>query len=125
MKPIIAGTLASITALGLLAACGSDSKSSASTASTVSVAGGDSTPSTGFVFPTELTVPAGANIPSGATLPSGAIDTMIAQFEAAGMKVDKACFTALLKDDALRKLAEAGGTPTPDVIKKFFSCLSA
>ena len=115
MKPIIAGVLASITALGLLAGCGSDSKSSATS---------NSTASTGFVIPEELTIPAGASIPSGASFPTAAIDAMIAQFEAAGMKVDKACFTALLKDDSLRKLVEAGGTPNQDVIKKFFSCLA-
>lgn len=123
MKSIITGALASITALGLLAGCGSDSKSSA-TSDSVSNATNDSTASTGFVFPTELTVPAGVSIPSGASLPEAAIDAMIAQFEAAGMKVDKACFAALLKDDSLRKLVEAGGTPNPDVIKKFFTCLS-
>ena len=115
MKPIITGVLASIAALGLLAGCGSDAKSSATS---------DSTPTTGFVSPTELTIPPGASIPSGVSLPTAAIDAMIAQFEAAGMKVDKACFTALLKDDSLRKLVEAGGTPNQDVIKKFFSCLA-
>ena len=121
MKPIITGLLASIAALGLLAGCGSDAKSSATTASGAT---SDSTPTTGFVFPAELTIPPGASIPSGASLPTAAIDAMIAQFEAAGMKVDKACFTALLKDDSLRKLVEAGGTPNQDVIKKFFSCLA-
>jgi ABC-type glycerol-3-phosphate transport system substrate-binding protein len=98
MKPFIAGALASITALGLLAGCGSDAKSSAVTER--------------------------GTIPVGETLPQEVIDKAIADFEAAGMKVDKACFTALLKDDSLRQLAEAGGTPTPDVIKKFFTCLS-
>ncbi|MEO8264528.1 MAG: hypothetical protein ABI706_03360 [Ilumatobacteraceae bacterium] len=120
MKPIITAVLASIAGLGLLAGCGSDAKSSATTASGAT---SESTPTTGFVFPGELTIPPGASISSGVSLPTAAIDAMIAQFEAAGMKVDKACFEALLKDDSLRKLVEAGGTPNQDVIKKFFSCL--
>ena len=41
------------------------------------------------------------------------IDQMIAQFEAAGMKVDKECFTALLSDEALREMVAAGGQGTP------------
>ena len=36
---------------------------------------------------------------------------MIAQFEAAGMKVDKACFTELLADDGLRKLVRPAERP--------------
>ena len=39
------------------------------------------------------------------------IDQMISQLEANGMKVDKACFTALLQDESLRKLVEASGAP--------------
>jgi hypothetical protein len=42
------------------------------------------------------------------------------------MKVDKACFTALLTDESVRKLVEAGstGTPTPELTQKFLACLS-
>ena len=53
------------------------------------------------------------------------IDLMISQLEANGMKVDKACFTALLQDESMRKLAEAsGGTPSPELIQKFISCMT-
>jgi hypothetical protein len=42
------------------------------------------------------------------------------------MKVDKACLTNLLKDDAVRKLvAASGATPSADVIAKFYTCLVA
>ena len=40
------------------------------------------------------------------------------------MKVDKACFTALLQDESLRKMVEAGGAPNQEAIQKFFTCLS-
>ena len=60
-------------------------------------------------------------------MPQATIDLMISQFEANGLKVDKACFTALLKDPALTKLVEAssGGTPSPEVIQKFIGCLGS
>jgi hypothetical protein len=138
MKSIVAGVLATITAVGLLSACGDDVKLTVPQ---------DTTPSTGFVIPddvtlpddvtipSDITLPDGVTLPDGATIPAGAlpsdvsiptevIDQMIAQFEAAGMKVDKECFTALLKDESLRKLVEAGGTPNQEAIQKFFSCIS-
>lgn len=118
MNRIVAVSLPSIVVLGLLSACG-DSKSASS--STVS----DSAPTgTGFVFPEETSTVPGAN-PSGATVPQATIDLMISQFEANGLKVDKACFTALLKDPAMIKLVEAssGGTPTPEIIQKFVGCI--
>jgi hypothetical protein len=138
MKSIVAGTLASIAVLGLLTACGDDPKSTSGSDATVAVdasntvdAGttvdtSDATDSTGFVSPydpTGATIPAGA-LPSDATIPQQVIDQMITQFEQAGMKVDKACFTNLLKDESLRKMVEAGGTPSQDVVQKFFTCLS-
>ena len=63
---------------------------------------------------------------AGGTIPEATIDLMIAQFEANGLKVDKACFTALLSDESMRKLvaASSGGTPSPEVIQKFISCMT-
>lgn len=117
MKPIVAGLFASITILTLLPACGSDSKTAApSTSATVP----------GLTLPDEASLPSGVSLPSDFTIPEQTIDLMIQQFEAAGMKVDRACFTALLSDDSVRKLVEAGstGTPTPELTQKFFACLS-
>jgi hypothetical protein len=132
MKSIVAGALATITALGLLSACGDDVKLTVPD---------DTTVSSGVVIPDDVTLPAGITLPDGITIPDDVtipagglpadvsipqevIDQMIAQFEAAGMKVDKACFTALLKDESLRKLVEAGGTPNQDAIQKFFTCIT-
>ncbi|HEX3089029.1 MAG TPA: hypothetical protein VHQ23_10260 [Ilumatobacteraceae bacterium] len=131
MKRIVAGALATIATLGLLSACGSDSPS-ASNVSTVGASSNtpfNSTDSTGVVFPEEVTIPPGLTLPNGSidlsniSVPEQVIDQMIAQFEAAGMKVDKACFTALLQDESLRKLVESGTAPNQDVIKKFITCL--
>lgn len=119
MKRLAAVALTPIAALVLLSACG-DSKSAApSTAS-------DSVPSTGFLFPDEITTPPGVTF-SGITVPEATIDQMIASFEANGIKVDKACFTALLKDDSMRKLVEAskGATPSPELVQQFIKCLAA
>ena len=126
MKSIVAGALATIATLGLLSACGDDVKLTAPNDSTVSsavVLPGDVT------IPPDVTLPAGVSLPDGSiptniSVPEAIIDQMIAQFEAAGMKVDKACFTNLLKDESLRKMVEAGGAPNQDAIQKFFSCLS-
>ncbi len=131
MKPIICGVLASIAALGLLSACGGDDP--LTLPPDVTTQTGDTLPP-GITLPTDitlpggvtipdLTIPEGASIPSDLSVPQELIDVMIAQFEAAGMKVDKECFTKLLSDDGLRKLVAAGGTPTPEVIQKFFSCI--
>jgi hypothetical protein len=138
MKPIITGVLASIAALGLLSACGGDDVLTLPTDVTtetgdtlptdITLPGGISIPDItlpgGITIP-DITIPAGASIPSDLSVPQELIDVMIAQFEAAGMKVDKECFTKLLADDGLRKLAEAGGTPSPEVIQKFFTCIQA
>ena len=119
MRPIVAGLFASITALTLLPACGSDSKTAATAATNVTAPD--------FTFADEKSVPAGVTIPTGFTVPQQTIDLMIKQFEAAGMKVDKACFTALLSDESVRKLVEAGtsGTPSAELVQKFFTSLSA
>jgi uncharacterized lipoprotein len=133
MKRIVAGALATIATLGILSACGSDDKESAPDDTRVSAE---------VTLPGDLTIPPGLSLPdvslpdlslpdgslpidiSDISVPEQVIDQMIAQFEAAGMKVDKACFTALLKDESLRKMVEAGGAPNQDAIKKFFTCLS-
>jgi hypothetical protein len=79
----------------------------------------------GLTLPGGGSLPSGVSLPSDFTIPQQTIDLMIQQFEAAGMKVDKACFTALLSDESVRKLVEAGssGTPTPELTQKFFACL--
>jgi hypothetical protein len=123
MNRLVAGALTSIAAVGLLSlsAC-SDSKSASPT-----VVSDSATTGTGSLVPDEVTIPPGVTIPSsGLTVPQATIDLMIAQFEQNGIKVDKACFTALLKDDSLRKLLEAssGATPSPEVIQKFVGCLA-
>jgi hypothetical protein len=123
MKPIVAGLLASITTLTLLSACGSDSKTAAPTTS--GTVPGSTLPDEA-TLPDVATLPSGVSLPSDFTIPEQTIDLMIKQFEAAGMKVDKACFTALLTDESVRKLVEAGstGTPTPELTQKFLACLS-
>ncbi len=138
MKPIITGLLASIASLGLLAACSGDNKLTLPTNVTVpadaSLPADATLPSItvptnitlpdGVTIPDSVTIPAGISIPTDFSVPQEAIDLMIKQFEAAGMKVDKDCFTKLLSDDSLRKLVAAGGAPTPEVIQKFFKCIT-
>ncbi len=121
MKPIITGILASLAAVGLLAGCGSDAKLTIPKASTdVTLPGGATVPS----LPTDFTVPPGASFPTG-SIPAAIIDQMITQFEAAGMKVDRACLENLMQDDSLRKLVEAQSTPSAEVITKFMACFKA
>ena len=117
MKPIITGLLASMAALGLLSACGSDSKLAVPT--TVTVPAGITLPA-GVTLPTGITLPGGVSIPD--SIPQATVDLFLAQLEASGMKIDKACFTALLNDQSLRKLVAGGGTPAPETIAKFVSC---
>ena len=129
MKPVVAAALASIAALGMLSAC-SDTKSSSRpivSGPTVSGPTVSGPPGSGFVFPEETTTVPGGTA-TGLTVPQATIDLMIAQFEANGLKVDKACFTALLKDPTLLKLVSAssgGATPSPEVIQKFIGCLGS
>ena len=114
MKRIVAGLLASIAAVGLLSACGGDDLTLPTATDSAD----------GAVLPgADITIPEGA-LPSDASIPEEAIDLMIAQFEAAGMKVDRDCFVALLADESLRDLVAAGGTATPEAIEKFFSCIA-
>ena len=112
MKPIITGLLASIAALGLLSACGSDSKLTVPTSVTVPA---------GVTLPTGITLPDGVSIPD--SIPQATVDLFLAQLEASGMKIDKACFTALLNDASLRKMVAGGGTPAPETIAKFVACI--
>jgi len=69
------------------------------------------------------------SLPPDFTIPQETIDLMITQFEAAGMKVDRECFTKLLSDESLRKLVEdagkGSGSLSPEIITKFLGCLSA
>ncbi len=125
MKRLVAAALACVATLGLLSACGDDIKSSSPPTVPASVLPGETLP--GETLPGETTVP-GETIPSSGavgTVPESMIDLMIAQFEANGLKVDKACFTALLQDESMRKLvAASGGTPSPELIQKFISCMT-
>ena len=115
MKRIVAGLLASIAAVGLLSACGGDDLTLPTATDSAD----------GAVLPgADITIPDGDVLPSDVSIPQEAIDLMIAQFEAAGMKVDRDCFVALLADESLRDLVAAGGTATPEAIEKFFSCIA-
>jgi hypothetical protein len=132
MKPIVAGVLASIAALGLWTACGDDPVKTLPTSNTipteVTFPGGITIPED-ITIPDDVTIPEGdtvpAGIPSDASIPEALIDQMIAQFEAAGMNVDKECFTNLLSDESLRNLVTAGGAPSQEVMQKFFACIKA
>jgi hypothetical protein len=123
---------------GLLAACADAPKISVTdrTASD-SGAGADVTIPPGLSLP-DLTLPdisipdvslPAISLPPDFTIPQETIDLMISQFEAAGMKVDRACFTKLLSDESLRKLVEdagkGSGSLSPEIITKFLGCLSA
>ena len=132
MKPIIAGALATIVSLGLLTGCGNDLKvtvptaASTPSAATLPTDGSATTGLTlpaGLTIPDNITIPAAGSLPSDLSIPEAAIDQMLTQMAAAGMNIDKVCFTALLKDSGLRKLVEAGGTPTPEVLAKFIACV--
>ena len=137
MKPIVAGVLASIAALGLLTACGDDPIATVPTNNTIptdvtfpdglTLPGDVTIPDDisipgDITIPDDITIPAGS-IPSDASIPEALIDQMIAQFEAAGMNVDKACFTELLSDESLRNLVAAGGAPSQEAMQKFFACI--
>ena len=147
MKQIVAGMLASVAALALVSACGSDDDSTtATTATTAGAPAADTTATTTSAAAAEtipaatlpggtipggtipggpggLTIPPGA-IPSDLSIPQQAIDQMLSQMEAAGIKVDRACFTTLLQDEALRKVVAAGGTPSPEVMQRFAACIT-
>ena len=147
MKQISRGVLVAAASLALLSACGSDDDSTTpTTATTPAATAADTTATTtsatvagtiaagtvadgtlpGGTIPSAsggLTIPPGA-IPSDLSIPEQAIDQMLSQMEAAGIKVDRACFTALLEDDDIRKVVAAGGTPSPEVVAQFTSCIT-
>lgn len=76
-------------------------------------------------LPPGFTIPPGGTFPSNITIPTQVIDVMMAQLEAAGMKVDRPCLEALLKDPAFRSVVMTGSTPSSDMIQKLISCLRA
>jgi hypothetical protein len=129
---IAAALLASVACIGLLSACGDDDKVTITTnasAPDLSTADTDAADTDAADAPaaSSADAPGTETLPSDFTVPQETIDLMIAQFEAAGMKVDKECFTALLSDEGLRELAAAGGqgTPSPELTQKFLACMSA
>ena len=132
MKPIVAGVLASVAALGLITACGDDPIKTLPTSNSIPT--GVTFPE-GVTLPDDSTIPDDITIPDDVTIPAGAasdisipealIDQMVAQFEAAGMNVDKECLTDLLSDESLRNLVVESGTPSPEVMQKFLACLKA
>ncbi len=112
MKPIITGVLASIAVVGLLSACADDSKTTSSGSSAgVTLAPGEpgETLPGGATLPSDVTILPGGSLPSDFSIPTEAIDQLIASFEAAGVKVDRACFEDLLKDDEFRNIVDIGG----------------
>ena len=138
MKRILVVTVALAAVFGLLASCSDGPKLSVPTERTTPDLGA------GVTIPTDITVPdlslpdfsipdlsipnlslPDVSLPTGFTIPAETIDLMIKQFEAAGMKVDRACFTALLSDASLRNLIEGdNGSPSPEIIQKFLACVS-
>lgn len=141
MKRIFVVTVGLAATVGLLSSCGNDGKLGVPTAQTAAGSGdaGAATLPSDVTLPDlslpDLSIPnlsipdlslPDISIPTDFTVPQEAIDLMITQFEAAGMKVDRACFTALLSDESLRKLVTAGdnGSPSPEVIQKFLACIT-
>ena len=124
---IAAALLASVAAIGLLSACGDDDKLTIPTSASAPDLGTSDTDAADAPADSTADAPSSETFPSDFSVPQETIDLMIAQFEAAGMKVDKECFTALLDDEGLRALAAAGGqgTPSPELTQKFLACLSA
>lgn len=101
MKPIINGVLAAAALLGLLTACSDDPKTTTST------------------------IPSGNSIPSDLSIPTAVIDQLVTTFEANGMKVDRPCLDNLMKDDELRQLIAAQGTPSAELIQRLTACFKA
>jgi hypothetical protein len=133
MRRITTGILTSIAVVGLLSACSSDSKSTAGSAPANATVpgGGTGAPSltipTGFSLPLGVTLPPGLTIPPGGTFPSNlnVVDLLMAQLQAAGMKVDRACLETLLQDQTVRSVVMSGGTPTGEMVQSIMKCLKA
>jgi hypothetical protein len=128
MKLTTITALLAVTAGALLSACGGDddktttpSTPSESTIVTdVSFPTGDTIPA--VTLPPGLTIPPGGTFPPDLTIPQAVVDQMITQFEAAGLKVDRACFENLLQDEELRRLIAGGDTPSAEVIQRLTAC---
>ena len=78
-----------------------------------------------ITLPPGLTIPPGGTFPPGITIPQSYIDAMIAQLEAAGMKVDHECFNNLMSDKDLQRTILNASTPSNEVIQKLVSCFRA
>jgi len=140
VKRIFLVTLAVAAVFGLLASCSDGPKFGVATDRTTPDlgAGSDATIPTDISLPDlslpDLSIPGlsipdlslpDVSLPTDFTIPAETIDLMIKQFEAAGMKVDRACFTALLSDKSLRDLVEGdNGSPSPEIIQKLLACVS-
>ena len=131
MKPILTGVLASVAVLGLLSACSDDKLSTSSPTGSGSTGSGSAIDATlpsdltippGGTLPPNITIPPGGTFPPDFSIPTAVIDQMVAQFEAAGLKVDRPCFENLLKDEDLRNVIASANTPSADVIQKFVAC---
>ena len=59
------------------------------------------------------------------TIPPQVVDLMIAQIQANGLKVDRPCLEALLKDNDFRNVVVSGSTPTGQMIQNLIKCLRA
>ena len=136
MKRIFVVATGLAATFGLLSACADGPKLGVPTDRTVpeSGSGADATIPPDLSLPDlslpdlslpDLSLP-DVSLPTDFTIPQETIDLMISQFEAAGMKVDRACFTSLLSDESLRKLVEGGenGSPSPEIIQKFLTCIT-
>jgi hypothetical protein len=76
-------------------------------------------------LPPGFTIPPGGTFPSNVTIPTQVVDVLIAQLEAAGMKIDRPCLEALLKDNDFRTVVITGSTPTGEMIQNLIKCLRA
>ena len=56
-------------------------------------------------------------------MPQAVVDQVISQLEQAGVKVDRACFENLLKDQEIRKLVLSNNAPSSEVIQRLVACL--
>jgi hypothetical protein len=127
MRSRKASAVAAFTALVLLTACGSDKKTTSTTATPQGsgVTTPDVTSDAGPTptVPPEFTVVPGGTISPDLTIPQSVVDTIISQLEQSGVKVDRACFEDLLKDEQLRQLLLSGNAPSSDLIQRLTACI--
>jgi hypothetical protein len=136
-KPSTSGATANTAVTGGSGATGNSggsTPSGGSTQPTISLPPGVTFPSVvitlppGVTLPTVppgFTVPPGGTFPPDMTIPAQVIDVMIAQLEAAGMKVDRACVQNLLDDSAFRAVVMSGSTPSAEMIQGLIACFRA